>query len=58
MSKEFSDLNKTQVKEFLASIDTFICDCDGVLYCANEAIPGKHDNKTAVKKALIALDEL
>ncbi|CAK1586135.1 unnamed protein product [Parnassius mnemosyne] len=44
------DAGKDQVQEFLNSFDTVLCDCDGVLWIDNNAIPGSADTMNYFRK--------
>jgi len=43
-------LNGTEIKSFLNSIDCFILDCDGVLWRGNKPIPGVADSLHLLRK--------
>eukprot|EP00095_Tigriopus_kingsejongensis_P004276 snap_masked-scaffold555_size137745-processed-gene-0.4 protein:Tk04276 transcript:snap_masked-scaffold555_size137745-processed-gene-0.4-mRNA-1 annotation:"phosphoglycolate phosphatase" len=38
--QKLKDLDRTAIQSFLDSFDTVLCDCDGVLWLSNQAVPG------------------
>ena len=41
--RNLADASPAELKSFLASFDTVLCDCDGVVYRGGKALPGSPD---------------